>query len=132
MKNQCSKCNEGYYLPINKSPNFKCESCGKIEHCISCNGTLNSPVCNDCEFGYKLILNKCEKKSCIIGSNEKCLSCKDDSEECLSCNDGYFLPDDSLNKTKCNKCAHVFTINFGYFRRPKYGCYMFPFNYCYD
>ena len=104
IKNQCSECNEGYYLPIDKSPNLKCESCSKLENCISCNGTLNSPTCNKCEIGFKLISNKCEKKSCVIGSNEKCMSCKDKSEECLSCNEGYFLPEDSTDKTKCTKC----------------------------
>ena len=104
IKNECSECNEGYYLPIDKTPNFKCESCGKIENCISCNGTLNLPTCNKCEIGFTLISNKCEKKSCVIGDNEKCLSCRDYSEECLSCNEGYFLPEDSIDKTKCIKC----------------------------
>ena len=104
MKNQCSECNEGYY----QSQNLKCESC-KLGHCISCSGSLNNPTCNECEIGFKLISNKCEKKSCIIGINEKCLSCKDYSEECLSCNDGYFIPYDSTEKTKCIKC-------------PLYGC----------
>ena len=104
MNNQCSECNEGYYLPIDKSQNLKCESCSKLENCISCNGTLNFPICNKCKTGFKLISNKCEKKSCIIGSNEKCMSCKNGTEECLSCNEGYFLPDDSTDKTKCTKC----------------------------
>ncbi len=31
--------------------------------------------------------------------------------------------------TKCVKCRTVFTVNFEYFRRPKFGCYMFPFNF---
>ena len=35
-------------------------------------------------------------------------------------------------KTKCTKCGHVFTINFGYFRRPRFGYYVFPFNFFYD
>ena len=104
MNNQCSECNEGYYLPIDKSQNLKCESCSKLENCLSCNGTSNSPTCNKCETGFKLISNKCKKKSCIIGSNEKCMSCKNGTEECLSCNEGYFLPDDSSDKTKCTKC----------------------------
>ena len=100
MKNQCSRCNEGYYLPIDQSPNLKCESCKKIENCISCNGAFNFPTCNECEIGFK----KCGKKPCIIGTNEKCKSCKYESEECLSCNEGYFLPEDSNDKTKCTKC----------------------------
>jgi hypothetical protein len=32
------------------------------------------------------------------------MSCKYESEECLSCNEGYFLPEDSTDRTKCTKC----------------------------
>lgn len=33
---------------------------------------------------------------------------------------------------KCSKCCHIFTVNFEYFRRPKNGCYLFPFNFFCD
>ena len=49
--------------------------------------------------------NKKEKTSCIIGEEEKCKSCKEDSNECLTCNPGYFIPDDEEKiKYECQKC----------------------------
>jgi len=33
---------------------------------------------------------------------------------------------------KCPKCCRIFTVNFGYFRRPKNGCYLLPFNFFCD
>ena len=107
-KNQCDKCNEGYYLPIDKSDNLKCESCKKIANCASCEGSLNNPQCNKCEEGFKLISNECKQSLCERGMNEKCLHCnmeKDKTNECLSCNPGYFIPDDAKDKTKCVKCS---------------------------
>lgn len=107
-KNQCDKCNEGYYLPTDKNDNFKCESCKKISNCASCEGSLNNPVCNKCEEGFKLISNECKQLLCERGMNEKCLHCnmeKDKTNECLSCNSGYFIPDNAEDRTKCVKCS---------------------------
>ena len=107
-KNQCDKCNDGYYLPSDKNDNLKCESCKKIKNCASCSGSLNSPKCDKCETGFKLINNECKEILCERGMNEKCLHCnmeKDKKEECLTCNDGYFIPDDAQDKTKCVKCS---------------------------
>lgn len=47
-KKQCFECNEGFYLPTDSKDKNKCETCKKINNCISCNGTLNSPICNKC------------------------------------------------------------------------------------
>ena len=33
---------------------------------------------------------------------------------------------------KCVKCCRIFTVNFEYYRRPRNGCYLFPFNYFCD
>ena len=30
---------------------------------------------------------------------------RDKKEECLSCNEGYFLPENAEDKTKCEKCS---------------------------
>ena len=106
-KNNCDKCNEGFYLPTDLQNNTKCETCKKIDNCISCSGSLNSPICNKCEIGYKLISNKCEEIVCDKGDNEKCLLCNTDKykkDQCFLCNDGYFLPDNTLDRTKCSKC----------------------------
>ena len=107
-KNQCDKCNEGYYLPTDKSDNLKCESCKKIANCASCEGSLNNVICNKCEEGFKLISNECKQPLCERGMNEKCLHCnmeKDKTNECLACNPGYFIPDDAEDRTKCVKCS---------------------------
>ena len=97
-KKQCFECNEGFYLPTDSKDKYKCETCKKINNCISCNGTLNSPICNKCEIGYKLISNKCIEITCDKGPKEKCYLCNTEpskKEECLLCNDGYFIPDKS-------------------------------------
>ena len=106
-KNQCLQCNEGFYLPTDSKDKNKCETCKKIGNCISCSGLSNSPVCNKCEIGYKLISNECKEISCIKGEDEKCFLCNSEpnkKDECLMCNDGYFIPDNALDKTKCSKC----------------------------
>ena len=107
-KNECEECNNGFYLPTDSDKNTKCESCKKIKNCESYSGTLNSPKCQKCEIGYKLISNECVEILCQKGMNEKCLHCnmeRDKKEECLSCNEGYFLPENAEDKTKCEKCS---------------------------
>ena len=107
-KNECQECNKGFYLPTDKSKNTQCESCKKIKNCASCSGTLNAPICDKCEVGFKLISNECKEILCERGMNEKCVHCnleKDKKEECLSCNEGYFLPENAEDKTKCVKCS---------------------------
>ena len=77
------------------------------------------------EVRYKAELSEAEAKD-LADRAIRCPKC--DHLVGIACEDlksGHY-------KTKCNKCAHVFTINFGYFRRPKYGCYMFPFNFFYE
>ena len=50
-------------------------------------------------------MNK-KKTPCIIGEEEKCKTCKEDSNECLTCNPGYFIPDDEEKlKYECQKCS---------------------------
>ena len=106
-KKNCFECNEGFYLPTDSQDKTKCEPCKKINNCISCNGTLNLPICNKCEIGYNLTSNKCEEITCEKGENEKCLLCNTEpnkKDECFLCNDGYFIPDNALDRTKCSKC----------------------------
>ena len=57
--------------------------------------------------GYQLINNKCIIPNCSIEDKEKCLSCKmipGYDKECLECNEGYYLLQNSKDKTKCSKC----------------------------
>ena len=61
-------------------------------------------------FGFTIFivfyLNKKKKTSCVIGEEEKCKTCKEDSNECLTCNPGYFIPNDEEKiKYECQKCS---------------------------
>ena len=42
---------------------------------------------------------------CFTGPGEKCLTCDYSKGICNSCNDGYYLPTDDEEKTKCKKCS---------------------------
>ena len=47
-----------------------------------------------------------KKTSCVIGEEEKCQTCKENSKECFTCNPGYFIPDDEEKiKYECQKCS---------------------------
>ena len=112
IKSNCLQCNEGYYLPLHEMDNKFCLPCNIIYNCLSCYGEKNDVICLNCEFGYNLINNKCEKieekeiSNCIIGSNEKCKTCNNNpglKNKCGACNDGYYLSEDG-NRTICDKC----------------------------
>ena len=112
IKSNCLQCNEGYYLPLHEMDNKFCLPCNIIYNCLSCYGEKNDVICLNCEFGYNLINNKCEKieekeiSNCIIGSNEKCKTCNNNpglKNQCQTCNSGYYLSEDG-NKTICDKC----------------------------
>ena len=108
IKSNCLTCNEGFYLPYYELDNKVCLPCNIIEHCISCYGEKDYIFCSLCESGYELEENKCQKKvvkNCIIGEKEKCRECSHIlKDQCESCNEGYFLPEDGQNKSKCEKC----------------------------
>ena len=111
-KKNCLTCNYGYYLPLTEEKQ-KCISCKALGYCLNCNSNNNSVICSQCENGYMLNENKCEKEEiiedCTIGENEKCKTCNSDpnlKNECLECNEGYYLPSDG-NKKTCQSCATI-------------------------
>ena len=53
IKNRCSSCNSGYYLPENDEIREKCEKCSE-ENCDICKGQINNDICITCKPGYKL------------------------------------------------------------------------------
>ena len=108
----CIECNEGFYLYTDLLLRTTCKSC-EIENCNKCNNIFNNIICLSCKEGYKLNFNKCIPKyrefikECEKGENEKCLSCNNEKgkeEQCLTCNQGYYLPNNQINKTLCKKC----------------------------
>lgn len=102
LQNECETCNEGYYLSEDNNKTI-CEICD-IEGCLECFGSKN---CSKCQNGYNLINNECIKETCIIGENEKCSSCKNETgkeKECATCNEGYFI-DENSNSSFCQKCT---------------------------
>ena len=96
-----------YIIIIYDSPT----ECNKIEHCLACFPEKGYVLCTECENGYILYNNQCNKEeevipNCVIGLNEKCKTCNDNPKlrnQCESCNEGYYLLEDG-NKTVCEKC----------------------------
>ena len=108
-KNQCSSCNEGYYLPNDDLYKLKCKKCSDIvKNCNKCNGELNSVTCEDFILDNNNNNNNQNNKcifKCETGPNEKCLTCDRNKDICNSCNIGYYLPTDSETKLECKKCS---------------------------
>ena len=106
--NQCKTCNYGYYLPSDDSVKSNCKKCTELSsNCNECSGTSTSVVCQSCTNNYFLSSGICYKK-CDIGENEYCKSCNPENQaQCLTCNEGYYLPSDAPDKTKCKACNTV-------------------------
>ena len=100
IKNRCSLCNIGYYLDLDEG---KCHSC-EVENFINCS---QKGICIKCIDQHAFLNGECHK-TCELGKKEKCLECDNNdlriTQNCLSCNKGYYLPDDSENKTICTPC----------------------------
>ena len=63
--NQCSVCNNGYYLPQNDNYNkTQCEKC-LINGCMTCSGNLNEHTCSKCEDNLIPIYENGKIISCI-------------------------------------------------------------------
>lgn len=103
-KNQCSSCNEGYYLPTDDKFKLQCKKCTDIvKNCNDCHGELNSVTCDSFEGGDQ---KKCGP-ICQTGINELCLTCDYDLNQCATCNIGYYLPTNSPYKLTCNRCDYL-------------------------
>ena len=105
---QCQTCNEGYYLPSDDPDKTKCKTCNSVKsNCIECSGTKNSINCTKCDNNFILYNNKCYTK-CQIGKNEYCKSCNPELQhQCGTCNDGFYLPKDDIEKTRCTSCSEA-------------------------
>ena len=107
-ENECSKCNNGYYIPSDSEMKLECEKCF-IENCKICEGRKNSNICLSCMNNYLPIYENGEIKSCYLscelGLGEKCLSCSQKDKECAECNNGFYMPIDETDKSKCSKCS---------------------------
>ena len=112
IKINCLTCNYGYYLPFTEEKK-KCNSCKSLEHCLNCFSNNNNIECSQCETGYILKNNRCEKEEiipdCITGPNEKCKTCNSNPKlknQCGTCNNGYYLSTDG-NKLNCQSCNAI-------------------------
>ena len=106
-KDQCSKCNNGFYIPDDDSIKRKCQKC-TIENCQSCKGTKNLDECISC--GHHTPIYKDDKiisceYTCEEGEKEKCKSCDKEKNVCTSCNPGYYIPNDDKDINICEKCS---------------------------
>ena len=106
--NRCSLCNPKYYLDIFSGTCHKCQE----NNCLKC----DNKTCFVCDIGYELISNKCYK-TCEKGKNEKCRECQNiisnNKGECSSCNEGYYLPNNSADKSKCSPCSFACLSCYG-------------------
>lgn len=104
VNNQCSSCNEGYYLPTDDLYKLQCKKCTDIvKNCKECHGELNSVTCDSFEGADKVNCGYI----CQTGKNELCLTCDNVLNQCSSCNIGYYLPTDSTFKLVCNRCDYL-------------------------
>ena len=94
IKNICSSCYDGYYLPSDDEEKLKCKKCS-LEYCQNCEGTINSNICTLCLYGFTPIFENGEiiqcKPRCQIGTEGKCKTCHETEDLCTSCNVGYKL-----------------------------------------
>ena len=88
------QCDPGFFIPSDDSTLQDCKKCS-VEGCLTCSGTYDEDICTSCgelksfyDSNNKII--KCSK-TCEIGSEEKCLTCDNDTLQCKSCNVGYKL-----------------------------------------
>ena len=106
ISNKFIKCREK--IPYrNKIINIDEIACNNFENCEKCLGSKETLSFYKCKKGYQLINNKCAIPQCVIGDNEKCLSCNISSgkeKEFSECNEGYYLPVNISDKTKSLKC----------------------------
>lgn len=107
LKNECETCNKGFYLASDSENKAFCQNCNKIKEFIECYGTIINPICLKCKEGFKLENNTCLEESCVIGNEDKCKTCRNESGrkfECDSCNEGYYLEVNKISY-KCLKCS---------------------------
>ena len=106
ISNKFTKCREQIRFD-NTIINIDELSCNNINNCKSCIGSHETLICNECYLGFELKNGKCVEPKCILGENEKCEKCQDISgkeNECLECNEGYYMPSNSLDRSKCTMC----------------------------
>ena len=99
---KCKDCNPGYYLPYDALTKSRCYSCGP--YCLYCLGSMNDPICTQCDTGFYLSDGNC-LRACTLGSYDYCKTCDSTNpKNCGSCNDGYYLPIGNY-KRYCNYCG---------------------------
>ena len=106
ISNKFTKCREQIRFD-NTIINIDELSCNNINNCKSCIGSHETLICNECNLGFELKNGKCVEPKCILGENEKCAKCQDilgKENECLECNEGYYMPSNSLDRSKCTMC----------------------------
>ena len=104
LTENCLICNEGYYIPDDSKNKTICYPCEF--GCVDCYGNTMQPICRLCKEEFKLINGECIK-NCKLGTGELCRTCDygDNNQSCSSCNEGYYLPENILERKKCKICG---------------------------
>ena len=97
-KNKCQECNPGYYIPNNISIyNSTCNYCD--QHCLSCYGKENYPICTQCEEGFYIS----NYSSCNYCGSDRIKHCHQENIYNITIDECY--PDYILFNNSCiDKC----------------------------
>ena len=88
---ECSKCNNGFFLPTDATSKSSCTSCS-IKNCKSCSGTSSSQTCSKCEdYASPDSATSISTCTAVKGDGAKCKEIDSSKNECSSCNVGYKL-----------------------------------------
>lgn len=111
---QCSDCSEENMIKNGGDQGYgtcklclSCELCSnKIAHCKECsNLEKNNTICEECNIGYFLSNNNCEK------CDDACLSCENHANNCSQCNQKYYHPIQSMNSCVACDSSNKIVVN---------------------
>lgn len=105
-----TKCKEGFFNPSDHE--LMCYQCA-VPHCKECTGEINNNNCNSCIEGFIPEFNDKNKIiNCLSNEvneefdcSQECLICNSEEKICTKCQSGYYVPDNSENKSICEKCS---------------------------
>ena len=122
LNKKTEDCKDGFYHPDDEDGKSSCYQC-TLFNCKICKGKINNDICTQCKDEYNPQYNekneiiKCGLQSDVsnnisnieenVSCGENCIECDKTKKICSKCATGYFVPDDSDNKLKCNPCSLI-------------------------
>ena len=116
---KCEKCDPEHFKGINKNKCFSCSDTlnGGIENCLFCSSDGSRVICNQCVFGYLLLMNN---NSCLSLVNDELQDFQDCNQLTMInnkfvCTKCYFIYPLIRTKNNETKCAYLPTVYDNYF-----------------